>query len=257
MTSAPALLPSQSRLRSSRLRIALFGVTGVVMWAALSNFTVASHHPVSISGASPAEVRAIVESLDLFVAAGLSVPKSHIHVANPDSRMCQRRPVHGYALESHVGNYVWLCTVQPKTVVHEMAHIWTYQYLNRPARAAWADRRGADAWRGSGVEWKNSGAEHAADILTWYVYFHDAGLHPRRISGTTSAEGFLEDVAWLIAVSDDPAPGAEDRLMVMGGELATIDESDLVDDAPLDDDLLPAVEADPIAAGSHGVSPGP
>lgn len=156
--------------------------------------------------------------------------------------------MHGYALESGVGNYVWLCTVQPKTVVHEIAHIWTYQYLNRTVRASWAERRGVAAWRGGGHQWQNSGAEHAADILTWYVYFHDLGLHPRRISGTTTAEGFLDDVAWLIAVSDDPALGAEDRLLVLGGELAPISAGELGEDTDLFSDPLPAVETDPVTA---------
>jgi len=45
-------------------------------------------------------------------------------------------------------------------------------------------------------------SEHAADIITWYLYWSENDGGPYRIGGDVSVEAFLNDLSWLMAAAN-------------------------------------------------------
>ncbi len=54
-----------------------------------------------------------------------------------------------------------------RTMMHEVAHVWVDQNVSPEQKAAFMELRGLDVWEGNGAEWRQLGAEHAAEILLW------------------------------------------------------------------------------------------
>jgi hypothetical protein len=51
--------------------------------------------------------------------------------------------------------------------LHELAHVWMYDHLDDPHRAAFLDRVGLDSWRDAGTFWPERGVEVAAETMAW------------------------------------------------------------------------------------------
>jgi hypothetical protein len=52
-----------------------------------------------------------------------------------------------------------------RTLLHEMAHAWTDQYVSEEAIAEFMARRGVSEWSSEAVPWADRGAEHAAEAV--------------------------------------------------------------------------------------------
>lgn len=171
--------------------------------------------PVTSSGFT-SEGREIVRSaVARFEAAGLELPLTHLRQVSFGER-CKPR---GKAVDSWPVKFAQICVVDEEVVIHELAHSWAFVNLNGAERLDFAVRRGTPTWRSREHPWMDRASEHAADIITWYLYWSDSqegGL--TRIAGDVSAETYMSDLAWLMAAAE--APEATEILAARAAELA-------------------------------------
>jgi hypothetical protein len=129
---------------------------------------------------------ALVEwALGRYATAGLPVPAPR-SVAFPPSVNCVLHA--GLAIDTGAGVDIQLCfdeaetcsggecaatTDAQSTLLHELGHVWTVQYLDDATRAAFLEVRELEAWSAPGVSRDELGTEHAAEILAWALLESD------------------------------------------------------------------------------------
>lgn len=62
---------------------------------------------------------------------------------------------------------LYICQLDEKTVLHELAHAWADQMLTDAQRRSFAEFRGADGWNNVNDEWKDRATEQAAETIAW------------------------------------------------------------------------------------------
>lgn len=111
-----------------------------------------------------------------FEQAGLEMPRPD-RVSFPPSDRC-RRAASGLAVDTGDGVQVQLCFGPEAlaagaaanarfTLLHELGHVWTAQFLPEEGRQEFLLDRGVEAWRDPEGTWADQGSEHAAEILAW------------------------------------------------------------------------------------------
>lgn len=156
--------------------------------------------PVTHSGFSPEEERIVASAIARFEAASLDLPLTHVRKITLEDR-CQPR---GKALNIWPVKVAKICVVQEDVVVHELAHAWTFVHLSGDDRLDFALRRGTPTWRSREHPWMDRASEHAADIITWYLYWSEQEDSLVRIGGDVSVEAYMNDLSWLIAQGETP-----------------------------------------------------
>lgn len=53
------------------------------------------------------------------------------------------------------------------TILHELAHAWSFEYLPKDIVEAFTENRGLDAWRDADARWWQQGQEQAAEVVAW------------------------------------------------------------------------------------------
>lgn len=53
------------------------------------------------------------------------------------------------------------------TILHELAHAWSFEYLPEDIVEAFTEDRGLDAWRDADARWWQQGQEQAAEVVAW------------------------------------------------------------------------------------------
>ena len=53
------------------------------------------------------------------------------------------------------------------TMLHELAHVWTAEYLSEEAQAAFTSERGLATWNDPSAAWSDRANEHASEIIAW------------------------------------------------------------------------------------------
>lgn len=193
----------QGRLRSLVRDLFRFGRTVALTVLVVVGGTLALHQAnddwnVTALGFTDAEMEVIESAVGRFRDAGLTLPPVHIQYWEPE--VCDTA---GTARETWPIKLVRVCNVTERVVVHELAHVWTYRHLDSQARQEWTDLRETSTWAGREVPWAERSGEHAADILTWWLYWGEQGHTIRRISGETTYQRYMDDVTWLLAESSD------------------------------------------------------
>lgn len=119
-------------------------------------------------------------ALGQFAAAGLSEPDL-ISVTFPPTQAC-REGKQGIARFSAASAAIEVCATSDsvsesepelsatRSILHELAHVWTHQHLEDTSRMAFLEQRELTDW--NAPTWQDSGSEQAAEILAW-------GLTPR------------------------------------------------------------------------------
>lgn len=168
---------------------------------------------ITTSGFDASESSVIASAVARFDRAALDLPSIHIRRAGGDGP-CEP---HGRTADTWPLIYITICEVTEAVVVHELAHAWTFDHLGPTDQVEWNHRRGVPTWLSRQEPWELRGSEHAADILTWYVYWSDFAVANPRIGGETSPGRYLSDVEWLLTNGD-----AWDGLRVFGSRSGLI-----------------------------------
>ncbi len=134
---------------------------------------------VIIFNGSPAQEALVAWGLEQFDEAGLSLPEPR-SVGFPPDFNCVLYA--GLALDTGEGVELQLCFDESEvcvgdactptlaarsTLLHELGHVWTTQYVDDGTRAAFLETRGLEEWSGPGLARDVSGTEHAAEIIAW------------------------------------------------------------------------------------------
>lgn len=170
--------------------------------------------PVTYSGFDPEGQRIVGSAITRFQAASLDLPMTHVRRVSVGKR-CQPR---GRAVNSWPLKMARICVVKEEVVVHELAHAWTFVHLTDEDRLEFALRRGTPTWRSREHPWIDRASEHAAEIITWYLYWSEIDNGFVRIGGDVSTEAYMSDLSWLIARAE--APAAMDVLVARAADLA-------------------------------------
>lgn len=156
---------------------------------------------VTISGFDAEQTSLIESALARFDVAQLDLPRVHIRFSKGADE-CTRR---GRAAETWPVALMEVCVVNEAVVLHELSHVWAFGHLDGGDRDAWNQRRGTPTWRSRDHPWHSRGAEHAADILTWYLYWADLVAPQGRIAGDLGPDRFLADIEWLLHTAEADA----------------------------------------------------
>ncbi len=127
-------------------------------------------HKTTVVNATAEQQAQVDWALGQFEAAGLPIPAITITFHN-DSRGC-----HGY-----LGYYdptpktLDMCNwgqhykITPtSTLLHELAHAWSFEHMTAEDRHDFTEHRGLDNWHHEGPWW-HMGQEQAAEIIAWAV----------------------------------------------------------------------------------------
>lgn len=174
----------------------------------------ASLGPVTQSGFDAEGKHIVASAISRFEAARLDLPLTHVRQASFGER-CQPR---GRAMNSWPVRMARICAVHEEVVVHELAHVWTFVNLSEDQRHEFSLRRGTPTWRSREHPWMDRASEHAADIITWYLYWSETEGGPYRIGGDISVEAYMSDLSWLMMAAE--APGATEVLAARAADLA-------------------------------------
>lgn len=97
-----------------------------------------------------------------FAAQGLQLPDIAF-VFHDDLRPC-----HGHKGLFH-GNTrtLEMCSMDPITMLHELAHAWAKESLSERAKDDFVVSHDLDSWNDHADEWERRGTEHVAETIAW------------------------------------------------------------------------------------------
>lgn len=211
----PPAQPERSPIRPVERTVALpqggirrlWRMLAVVLVGALTMSASPPFTPLVTMAGFDNDERAIVQSaLRRFQAAGLELPRTHIRRVGT-GRNCGIKARSWDVWPMRIVN---MCLVREDIVVHELAHVWSFSSLSRLDKVAWTTRRQVPSWRSKQHRWENRSSEHAADILTWALYWSELDLVPDRISGPVGFDAYSADIAWLLEAARS-RPGTAHR----------------------------------------------
>jgi hypothetical protein len=188
--------------------IATFFTTAVVPHEATASDSDA-HPAVVLIGLSPAESDAAYRTVALFAAAGLPLPPVTIR-RHQDAAACNAHD----GLHHTDGNrsLIDICTAdggnsEERVILHELTHAWAFHYLTPEHKAAFKQLRGWEYWLDyNHAEWKDNGAEQAAEIMVWAL--SDEPIQVNRIDQNSCAQ--LHD-GYVALTNLEPLHGYTDR----------------------------------------------
>ncbi|HSB86412.1 MAG TPA: hypothetical protein VLD86_08890 [Ilumatobacteraceae bacterium] len=138
--------------------------------------TTQSHHGISATpkvtliGFSTSQRQLVFHALELFEEAGLPLPAITLRRHDDTSACHEAEGWHSVVGENSI---IDLCTSgseewEQRTIIHELAHAWSFHYLSSSRRDTFQRVRGWSAWLDyTRAEWEDNGAEQAAEIVVW------------------------------------------------------------------------------------------
>ena len=124
---------------------------------------------------SPSERETALRAVDLFDEAGLQLPPVVIRRFHDKAGCAGNDGL--YRLDTGHGE-VDICTTdgpawQEHLIIHELAHAWSLRYLTPTHKAMFKQLRGWKYWLDyKHADWKDNGAEQAAEIIVWGLSDH-------------------------------------------------------------------------------------
>lgn len=164
---------------------------------------------VVVVGMSPAEEAMSRHAVALFAEAGLSLPPLTIR-RHPDKSGCN-----GYeGLHRTKGprSMIEICTTdsegwEQRTILHELGHAWSTNFLTAEHRALFQQERGWTWWLNyEHANWEDNGGEQAAEIIAWAV--NDQAMPVLKIGQNSCADLHASYVA---LTGLEPLNGRTDR----------------------------------------------
>jgi hypothetical protein len=162
--------------------------------------------PTLISNASPEQLDSVEKALERFEAAGLRLPPISVSF-HESADAC-----HGYLGHyATAGSQLDMCNwgqshISPiNTLLHELAHAWSFEFLGEETRAAFIAHRELGNWDDRSVNWWLRGQEQAAEIVAWGLMdepFRSAYVNSERCVDLATAFELLTGVAPLHTSTD-------------------------------------------------------
>ncbi len=121
-----------------------------------------------ITGATPEQSSLLKWARSDFVRAGLPLPDLDVRFY-PDREACG--DAHGRYRRD--GGLLRMCnrgelkTSPRHTLLHELTHAWSFEYLDRDTIRAFLELRDLDEWADPDDDWWDMGQEQAAEIVAW------------------------------------------------------------------------------------------
>lgn len=125
-----------------------------------------------VSSLSPAQEELVEFGLERFADQGLGLPEVSIEF-RPSSLDCQGHK----GLYMHRTYTLRMCSLDKKTMLHELAHAWARHNLTLAEMESFTSYRGLASWNDPADPWKERTTEHAAEIIAWALM--DRPVHLR------------------------------------------------------------------------------
>lgn len=93
---------------------------------------------------------------------GLALPEVNIEF-HPGEVFCGGK----FGIYFHSSRSIHMCTLNKRTMLHELAHAWAEENLDEATRTEFMAFRGLDNWRDHDAEWEERATEHAAEFIAW------------------------------------------------------------------------------------------
>jgi hypothetical protein len=120
-----------------------------------------------------------------FAGQGLTLPQVEVEFY-PNTLEC----------DGHKGLY-WsrnrslrMCSLDKRTMLHELAHAWANLHLTDAQRERFAELRGLEVWNDPKHDWEERATEHAAEIIAWALM--DEPIHVRYVAENASGRRHVE-----------------------------------------------------------------
>lgn len=116
---------------------------------------------------APEQLALVAQAKGRFDAQGLVLPEV-VFIFHDDLLPC----------DGHKGRYhpstrtLEMCSMDPITMLHELAHAWANEGLSEGARHDFLRSRGLDSWNDHDVPWDERGTEHVAETIAWGLAVH-------------------------------------------------------------------------------------
>lgn len=162
-----------------------------------------------VYNASDEQLGLVRWAFDRFSTLGLPSP-SVVSITFPPTQACIVGHS-GIAAHSEDGSSIDVCTesaefdgagtpsaMAQRTILHELAHIWSHQYTSAADAQRLLDQRGLTQW--NDAVWELSGSEQAAEIIAWGLA--DEWTLPR--VPDTACAGLIKALATLIGTVETP-----------------------------------------------------
>lgn len=149
--------------------LTILGQTGAALYDAHGAMRGEAPQPsITISGGTEAQHSMAEWAIDRFAEANLPLPDIAIefHASMEDCGGYL-----GYYRQSD--KQLDVCNqgdgrIEPiHTILHELAHAWSFEYLPVHTVEAFTEDRGLDAWRDADADWWLQGQEQAAEVVAW------------------------------------------------------------------------------------------
>lgn len=182
-------------------------VGALVLLTALGATGASDSVGASASSLSPAQEELIEFGLDRFENQGLVLPDVRIefHVSSLD---CQGQKGL-YTRQTHT---IRMCSLDKKTMLHELAHAWARHNLTPIEMEGFARYRRLNAWNNAADPWKERATEHAAEIIAWALM--DRPVHLRL---TVLSDGCQISEFRLLTIEDSTVEELHDAFLVLTG----------------------------------------
>lgn len=190
-------------------RILRIGIAAVALASVLAEPAQSLDTAVAPVAGHPEEERLVAWALSRFDEAGLALPDLSFSF-HPSPLDCA----------GHKGRYhlptqtVHMCSLDPWTMLHELAHAWADATLTDADRAAFVAHRGLRTWGEHHHPWAERATEHAAEIVAWALS-EESALVPWVMEGPDGPRSTLR----LLRISDsEPEQLVEAYRLLTGSE---------------------------------------
>ncbi len=157
---------------------------------------------ITILDATPAEVAMVEWALDRFDIAGLELPDLTISFHEDPGHCGEYLGLYSMAIQQvSICNRGGLSTDPRNTVLHELAHAWSFAVLSPEDIIRFNEHRHLEHWTGGDDAWWQQGAEQAAEVLAWGLQDPDDPFRSVWIHTETCED---LDAAFRVLTGSDP-----------------------------------------------------
>lgn len=120
-----------------------------------------------------------------------------------------------------------MCSMDPHTLLHELAHAWANENLTISQMEAFVVTRDLDSWNDHDHEWERRGTEHVAETIAWAL-----AEIPRHVKWVETQEDGPQRISHrILTLGIDVETLSENFKMITGQDLVFRDPSEWAPEA--------------------------